>query len=261
MNRFDPLITYSSPSRRASLRIAAESEPERGWVSAYAHSHSPPARRGRYCSFCASVPASLRPSEPSSCTARMRPLVAQTFETSSIATSVSSALAPRPPYSSSNMIPNRSCSRKSSTTSHGNSALLSISAARGAIRSRERSRTRSRISRCSSVSGSYTPRSLRRAVKILGRPRLVGDAAGEEEHAAEHREARDAHPYPAHIAVEDHAEDPEREREGEADQEADRDGVAREPDPAGAPRQLEVLGADPRRRVERVRVQRDRRAV
>jgi hypothetical protein len=34
MNRFDPLMTYSSPSRRASERIAAESEPEPGSVSA-----------------------------------------------------------------------------------------------------------------------------------------------------------------------------------------------------------------------------------
>ena len=34
----------------------------------------------------------------------IRPLVAQTFESSSIATSVISALAPMPPYSSSNMI-------------------------------------------------------------------------------------------------------------------------------------------------------------
>ena len=64
------------------------------------------------------------------------PLVAQTFESSSIVTSVISELAPMPPYSSSNMIPKRSFSRKSSTTSHGNSADLSISAARGAIRSR-----------------------------------------------------------------------------------------------------------------------------
>jgi hypothetical protein len=34
MNRFDPLRTYSSPSRRASVRIAAESDPEPGSVSA-----------------------------------------------------------------------------------------------------------------------------------------------------------------------------------------------------------------------------------
>ena len=82
------------------------------------------------------------------------PLVAQTFESSSIVTSVISALAPMPPYSSSYMTPKSSFSRKTSTTSHGNSADLSISAARGAIRSRAIVRTSSRISRCSSVSGS-----------------------------------------------------------------------------------------------------------
>ena len=40
------------------------------------------------------MPASLSPSEPSSCTARISPLVAQTFETSSIATSESSVPVP-----------------------------------------------------------------------------------------------------------------------------------------------------------------------
>src|SRR5215211_4559528 len=154
MKRLPPLRTYSPLSRRAVVRIAAESEPEPGSVSAYAASHSPDASLGRKRCFCSSLPASLSPSDPSSCTAMMRPLVAQTFDTSSIATSAISAEAPTPPYSSSNRIPKISFSRKSSTTSHGNSALLSISAARGAIRSRARSRTRSRISRCSSVSGS-----------------------------------------------------------------------------------------------------------
>ena len=47
-----------------------------------------------------------------------------------------SALAPIPPYSSSASVAKMPFSRKSSTTSHGNSADLSISAARGAIRSR-----------------------------------------------------------------------------------------------------------------------------
>ena len=51
------------------------------------------------------MPASLIPSAPSSCDATISPLVAQTFEISSIATSVSSALAPTPPYSSSNIDP------------------------------------------------------------------------------------------------------------------------------------------------------------
>jgi hypothetical protein len=34
MKRFDPSRTYSSPSRRAVVRIAAESEPEPASVSA-----------------------------------------------------------------------------------------------------------------------------------------------------------------------------------------------------------------------------------
>src|SRR5204863_9720329 len=79
--------------------------------------------------------------------------------------SVISALAPRPPYSSSTRIPKTPCSRKSSTTSHGNSAVLSISAARGAIRSRASVRTSSRISRCSSLSGSSAM-----PQRLLGRP-------------------------------------------------------------------------------------------
>jgi len=41
----------------------------------------------------------------------MRPLVAHTFESSSIVTSVVSALAPSPPYSSSYITPKRPASR------------------------------------------------------------------------------------------------------------------------------------------------------
>ena len=54
-----------------------------------------------------------------------------------------------PPCSSAKKRPKRSFSRKSSTTSQGNSCEASISAARGAIRSRASCRTRSRSSRCS----------------------------------------------------------------------------------------------------------------
>src|SRR3954451_10166626 len=154
MKRLPPLSTYSSPSRRASVRIAAESEPDHGSDSAYGGSHSPLASRGSQRSFCSSVPASLIPSEPSSWTASKRPVVAQTFESSSIATSTISAPVPVPPYCSPHGRPKSSCSRSSSTMSQGNSADLSISAARGATRSRASVRTRLRISRCSSVSGS-----------------------------------------------------------------------------------------------------------
>src|SRR5579871_1742385 len=151
MKRFEPSRTYSSPSRRAVVRIAALSEPEPDSVSAYAGSHSPLAKSGRYFSFCSSEPAILSPSEPSSCTARMSADVAQTFPTSSIAMSERSVPVPRPPYCSSKKSPKMSFSRKSSTTSHGNSCDSSISAARGAMRSRASWRTRSRSSRCSSL--------------------------------------------------------------------------------------------------------------
>ena len=47
MKRFEPSRTYSSPSRRAVVRMAAESEPDPASVSAYAQSHSPDASSGR----------------------------------------------------------------------------------------------------------------------------------------------------------------------------------------------------------------------
>src|SRR5947209_6235046 len=155
MNRLEPLSTYSSPSRRAVVRMAAESEPEPASVSAYAHNDSPLASRGSHWSFCSPVPASFSPSEPSSCTARMSAEVAHTFATSSTAIRAISVPAPRPPCASSKKRPKMSFSRKSSTTSHGNSWEASISAARGAMRSRASVRTRSRSSRCSGVSSSH----------------------------------------------------------------------------------------------------------
>src|SRR3954453_11516657 len=106
----------------------------------------------------------------------MSPLVAQTFETSSIAISASSVPVPRPPYCSSKSNPKMSFSRKSSTTSHGNSCDSSISAARGAIRSRAIWRTRSRNSRCSGVRRSHATRGIvrmsgGRAGRTMGRNR------------------------------------------------------------------------------------------
>src|SRR6188472_1436843 len=158
MNRFVPSSTYSPSSRRATVRIAAESEPEPASVSAYAPSTSPEASLGNHDPRCSSEPPSLSPSDPSSCTARISPLVAQTFETSSIAIRASSVPVPVPPASSSKKSPKMPWSRNSSTTSHGNSCDASISAARGAIRSRASVRTRSRSSRCSSVSTSQGTR-------------------------------------------------------------------------------------------------------
>ncbi len=141
-------------------------------------STSPEASRGSHAARCSSVPPSFSPSDPSSCAARISPLVAQTFETSSIAISARSVPVPVPPCSSSKRRPKTPWSRNSSTTSQGNSCVASISAARGAIRSRASVRTRSRSSRCSSVRTSQgTPEvydgETRSARERLGRHELA----------------------------------------------------------------------------------------
>src|ERR1700681_4668198 len=79
----------------------------------------------------------------------MSALVAHALATSSMATLRVSALPESPPYSGGNGSAKRSCLRKRSTTSQGNSPVRSISAARGAMRSRAMSRTVSRIITCS----------------------------------------------------------------------------------------------------------------
>ena len=68
---FLPLMTHSSPSGTAVVRIAAGSEPASGSDSANAGDHSPVAQRGRKRCFCSSVPNSWIGSVPSSCTIRI----------------------------------------------------------------------------------------------------------------------------------------------------------------------------------------------
>ncbi len=55
---FCPLITHSSPSRTAVVRIAAGSLPASGSESAKAGDHSPLAQLGRKRSFSSSEPKS-----------------------------------------------------------------------------------------------------------------------------------------------------------------------------------------------------------
>src|SRR5436853_2384165 len=73
--------------------------------------------------------------------------------------------------------------------SHGNSAVLSISAARGAIRTRASVRTRSRISRCSSESGSDATSWSLEAVEVprVRRPGAEEDVERPEDSGAAHR--------------------------------------------------------------------------
>ena len=136
IKRFEPLRIYLSPLRTAVVRIAAASEPEPASVSANAAIHSPLAREGKYLRFCSSLPASSIGIEPSCCTANNKPVVAQWRDNSSIAITIASSLEPRPPYSSGKGIARISCWASSSFISQGNSPVWSISAARGATRSR-----------------------------------------------------------------------------------------------------------------------------
>jgi hypothetical protein len=97
IHAFEPLMTHSSPSRRAAVTIAAGSEPAPGSESANAGDHSPVAQRGRKRNFCSSLPNSRIGSVPRSWSIRIRALAAQAFATSSIATFIISVPVPVPP--------------------------------------------------------------------------------------------------------------------------------------------------------------------
>ncbi len=152
MKRFVPVITYSSPSATARVRMAAASEPASASVRAKAMSLRPVARSGNQRARCSSSPASRRGSAPSSWTARMSPVVAQARLSCSIARQTVRRSAPTPPWDSGNGRPRISYSARRSLRSAGNSPARSTSAARGATRSSARAATVSRRSRCSSVS-------------------------------------------------------------------------------------------------------------
>ena len=83
-------------------------------------------------------------SEPSSWTARIRPVVAQARLSCSMARQTLSSSPPRPPCATGNGSARTSCSASSSRRSYGNSPVRSISAARGATRSSASTRTASR---------------------------------------------------------------------------------------------------------------------
>jgi hypothetical protein len=131
-----PVITHSGPSLTALVIIPAGSEPASGSDSANAGDHSPVAHLGRKRSFSSSEPNSWIGSVPSSCTIRISAHEASTFAISSTAMFNISVPVPVPPYSVPNGSPSTSCSASSLRTSHGYSAFSSISADRGAIRSR-----------------------------------------------------------------------------------------------------------------------------
>ena len=131
-----PSITHSSPSRTAWVRIEPGSEPASGSLRAKAGDHSPEAHFGRKRCFSSSLPKSWIGSVPSSCTISISAEEAQALAISSTAICCISVPVPVPPYSSSNGRARMSCSANSSRMSRGYSPVSSISAARGATRSR-----------------------------------------------------------------------------------------------------------------------------
>ena len=158
MKRFEPSRTYSSPSRRAVVRIAAESEPDPASVSAYAASHSPDARLGRKRSFCSSRSRQLeaeraellhREDQPAR-RADLRDLLDRDERQQ------------RPGAGSAVLLveeePEDAVLAEELDDVPGELVRPSISAARGAIRSRASVRTSSRISSCSSAQRSQGTR-------------------------------------------------------------------------------------------------------
>ena len=123
IKRLEPLRIYVSPLRTALVCIAAASDPEPASVKPKAAVHSPLARRGIYLRFCCSFPANKIGIAPSCCTARIKAVVAQWRESSSIAITTASSLAPIPPYSVGKGIARISCCANNSFKSQGNSPV------------------------------------------------------------------------------------------------------------------------------------------
>ena len=144
-----PLMTHSSPSRTAVVRIEAASEPASGSLSAKAGDHSPVAHLGSRRSLSSSEPKSAIGSVPSSWIMRMSALDAHALAISSTAIWSMSVPVPVPPYCSSKGRARMSCSAKSLRMSHGYSPVASISAARGRTFSSTICRIVSRKSLCS----------------------------------------------------------------------------------------------------------------
>jgi hypothetical protein len=127
----EPLMTHSSPSRTAVVRMDAASEPASGSLSAKAGDHSPVAHLGSSRSLSSSEPKSATGRVPSSWTMRMSALDAHALAISSTAIWSMSVPVPVPPYWVSKGRARMSCSANSLRMSCGYSPLASISAARG----------------------------------------------------------------------------------------------------------------------------------
>src|SRR4051794_32759365 len=124
-----PLITYSLPTLRAVVRIAATSEPQLGSLTPSAAILSPLSAGTRNSSFCSRVPISLMMGVAIvDCTARPMLTPAQLERTSSSPhTAVYHQSPPEPPTSSGYEAPRKPISPAFLNTSRGNSSAFSHS--------------------------------------------------------------------------------------------------------------------------------------
>src|SRR6266498_6002852 len=129
----------------ARVVMDAASLPASGSERQYENIASPAATGVRYVRFRSSDAARRRGSVPSLFTAGMRDEDAQARATSSITIAVASASAPAPPYSTGMCGAWKSEARNASYDALGNSPLSSASAAFGATRASQTSRTAARM--------------------------------------------------------------------------------------------------------------------
>ena len=108
--------------------------------------------RGRKRSRCSSVPSRISMSATMKWVFTIPDTLIQPRESSQTASAYVVRSRPSPPYSSGIVKPKMPSSFRPSTMSSGNASACSSSEATGMIRSSANWRTRSTISRCSSVS-------------------------------------------------------------------------------------------------------------
>ena len=152
INCLEPFTIYRLPRSSALVRRLDASEPACGSVRQKQPRISPRAAGRRNLSFCSFDPNWLiGPQTTEFCNPTRRPQAPSAAEISSITSASETLSAPIPPHSSEIVIPKKPSSPSFTAMSVGNSAVLSISAARGAISLCANSRAESLISIWSSL--------------------------------------------------------------------------------------------------------------
>ena len=157
MKVFEPLRTYSSPSRTAVVDSEATSEPAPGSESPNDARIGSSISGGSHFAFCSSLPNAITGPEPSPFAVIDVPMPEQPQYSSSPTSIPSKVDSPGPPYSSGTCRFIRPTSCAFATTSAGWCICSSYSRSLGRISLAANSRASSRRAFCSSVSAKDTP--------------------------------------------------------------------------------------------------------